>query len=82
MSTSLIDVDNTWQNVQAGPLTGISISAIAQTIYYQLTPTSPAAADRGHILNPADGVNVDLTGTDNLWVRASGDVNAQIAITI
>lgn len=82
MSTTIIDIDKTWQNVQAGPQSGISLSAIASRLYYQAVPTSPGATDRGHVLNAADGVGIELTGTDNLWVRTAQDTAAQIALTL
>jgi hypothetical protein len=81
MSTALVDVDNTWQNVQAGPLSAFAISALNHKQYYQLVENQPTESDRGHTLNPGEGVNVELTGSDNLWVRTRNEANDQIAIT-
>ena len=81
MSTTLSSVNQTWQIIQAGPLTTFAISALNHKQYYQLVDTEPAATDRGHVLGPGDGVNVELTGDDDLWVRTANTVNDQMAVT-
>ena len=82
MSTILVPVDNTWQNVQAGPQTSVSVSATGRKLFYQLIPTAPPQVEQGHTLNPGDGVGLSLTGSDNLWVRVSGVADSAIAVTL
>jgi hypothetical protein len=82
MSTVLMPIDNTWQNVQAGPELAVSISATGRKLYYQLTELSPAQVDQGHTLNPGSGVGVEITDGDNLWVRVSGSYKSELAVTL
>lgn len=82
MSTTMVPVNNTWQNVQAGPVSAVSVSATRRKLYYQLIPTVPPQNEQGHTLNPDAGVGLALTGTDNLWVRTSGAYASEIAVTI
>lgn len=81
MSTSLVDVNQTWQNLVSGPVSTFAIEALTHKQYYQLVVAQPTANARGHVLNPAKGVSVELTGTDNLWVRTANTVDDQMAIT-
>lgn len=81
MPTSLSSVNQTWQNIVAGPATAFAISALTHKQYYQLTEFQPGVTDRGHVLAPGQGVNVTLTGDDNLWMRTANSVNDQLAIT-
>ncbi len=81
MSTALVSVNQTWQIVQAGPLTAFAISALNHKQYYQLVETEPGASERGHVLGPGEGVNVELTGDDDLWVRTANTGNDQMAVT-
>jgi hypothetical protein len=81
MSTTLNAVNQTWQIISAGPLGPFAISALTHKQYYQLVELTPGVNDRGHVLSPGEGVNVELTGTDNLWVRTANTVNDQMAVT-
>ena len=82
MSTNMVPVDNTWTNIQAGPISAVSVSATRRKLYYQLIPTTPPQVEQGHTLNPGVGVGIELTDTDILWVRTSGTDNSMIALTV